>query len=611
MLAKSIQSLLRRAELAQRTTFSIILGSCIALAVPVLSVLLGAILSALIRATASSLDVAERTPLATLLPDISQWLPSAMSPLTKVTVLLAIGLGYVLLNGILLYIFYRQIHGTAVLFEVNLIRQLRSHGKRLATVRTLSAQKQALTDGLNYQLPRVRSTLTHWWRTMPRHIVQLVLCVLVALLIQPLLAILTLIATSMVVLIYRFLDKNRRAALPIVRERAAQQRETLVDLSLNGPLLESVHDEQEVERRFSEQLSHYKRDATKSLASSAWKTPTVVLCCGVLGCLFLFVLAVQLLRDGASFTVPAALSFTLCCIGSAISLVRIQRVVRSARAVETSAESLEKFLALPVDEYDNDNLTTVDGIKEQAELEHVTVQDSRGRKLLENVSATFKPGQLIGVVASQAVQGRALVELLMGFGRPVSGRMLVDGKIVTDIQPESLTQCAHWVAADGAIVTGSVQDNLLSTSGAANRNGSLDLKETIRMTKLEETVQSLPDGLTTVISPNDDRLVGDSTFRMALARAALSGASVFVIEEPAGGYDPQTEEATLAALQSLVGHSNITVVLPQRLSTLRQCDVIIMMDDHQVADSGTHSELIQRNEFYRHLNYLKFNPFRN
>lgn len=610
MLAKSLKSLVDQAGLSNRIRLSVLLGSLIAISVPMFALLLGAVLSALIQGTATEALEPSSVQLPALLPDFSLWLPANLSALAKVTILLGLGLALVLLSGGLLFIFYRQIQATAVLFEVSLIQRLRSHGKRLATVRTLSAQKQALTDALDYQLPRVRSTLSRWWRTMPRHVVQFALCVLVAMLIQPLLAILTLIATTLVVLVYRYLDKSRRTALPVVRERAAQQRESLVDLSLNGPLLESVHDEHEVERRFGDQLGNYRRDATKSLASSAWKTPTVVLCCGVLGCLFLFVLAVQLLRDGATFTVPAAFSFTLCCIGSAVSLVRVQRVLREVRSVETAAESLAGFLSLRVEEFDGEELKTVEGIREQAVLDHVTVQDSRGRKLLENVSVTFRPGQLIGIVASQPVQGRALVELLMGFGRPVSGRMLVDGQIITDIRPESLTQCAHWVAADGAIVTGSVRDNLLSTTSAASQNGSVDLKETMRMTRVDEAVQALPDGLATIISPDDDRLVGDSSFRMGLARASLSGASVVVIEEPSGGYDPQSEETTLAAMRNLVAHSTITVVLPQRLATLRQCDVVIMMDDHQVADSGTHADLLQRNELYRHLNYLKFNPFR-
>ena len=148
-----------------------------------------------------------------------------------------------------MYFYYRQIQSSAVTFETALIERLRVQGKELARSRTLSAQQQALTDGLNYHLPRVRSTLTRWWRTYPRHLVQLVACTVLAFLIEPFLAMLAAVAVGLIWLLYRFLDRAGRTGLPVVRERAAHQREEMVSLCLRGPLLESVHDEPSVEHR--------------------------------------------------------------------------------------------------------------------------------------------------------------------------------------------------------------------------------------------------------------------------------------------------------------------------------------------------------------------------
>jgi ABC-type multidrug transport system fused ATPase/permease subunit len=497
-------------------------------------------------------------------------------------------------------------------FEVALISQLRLQAKQLATVRTLSAQQTALTDCLDYHLPRVRANLTRWWRAFPRHAIQFIACVCVAFLIQPVLGLLTLIATLLVVLCYRLLDRLRRTTLPVVRERAAQERQTLVNLSLQGPLLESVHDSAAIEKRFSDQLQHYRRDAVRSLTSSAWKIPTLLLVAGILAALFLFVIAVQILRSETSFSVPAAFSFSLCLAAAAMSAQRIHRARRDLQTIDTAAEELEGFLSLPVEEFRKDQLKVIRRITAQAELEHVTVQDSSGRKLLENVSVVFKPGRLIGVLASQPLQSRALVELLMGLGRPVSGRMLVDGTVVTDLNPQSVAACAHWVASDGTLVAGSVRENLIRENLIQENPayGQRDLTEAIAGARLTETIQQLPDGLATIISPGDDRLTGDMAFRLAIARAALTEASVFVIEEPRVHYDAQMEQQTLEAMRSLVSPRSITVVLPQRLLTLRQCDTIVALHDHTVADTGTHAELLQRNELYRHLNYLRFNPYR-
>jgi ABC-type multidrug transport system fused ATPase/permease subunit len=577
-----------------------------------MSVLLGTVVAALIAAGYQESVAVRPLRLSAWLPDLDSWLPTDMAPLARVSCLLLAALLLLLLAALLLFVFYRLIQRAAVEFEVALISQLRLQAKQLATVRTLSAQQTALTDCLDYHLPRVRANLTRWWRAFPRHAIQFIACVCVAFLIQPVLGLLTLIATLLVVLCYRLLDRLRRTTLPVVRERAAQERQTLVNLSLQGPLLESVHDSAAIEKRFSDQLQHYRRDAVRSLTSSAWKIPTLLLVAGILAALFLFVIAVQILRSETSFSVPAAFSFSLCLAAAAMSAQRIHRARRDLQTIDTAAEELEGFLSLPVEEFRKDQLKVIRRITAQAELEHVTVQDSSGRKLLENVSVVFKPGRLIGVLASQPLQSRALVELLMGLGRPVSGRMLVDGTVVTDLNPQSVAACAHWVASDGTLVAGSVRENLIRENLIQENPayGQRDLTEAIAGARLTETIQQLPDGLATIISPGDDRLTGDMAFRLAIARAALTEASVFVIEEPRVHYDAQMEQQTLEAMRSLVSPRSITVVLPQRLLTLRQCDTIVALHDHTVADTGTHAELLQRNELYRHLNYLRFNPYR-
>lgn len=596
---------MRRAGRLGELRLAAVVGGLVALCVPALAVLLGCVVASLIATGPDGTTAPIR--LSQWLPDVHALLDPGLSPLSEVSLLLVASLLVLLLAAVMLYFFYRLVLRAAVEFEVALISNLRGHAKRLATVRTLSAQQTALTDCLDYHLPRVRSNLSRWWRTFPRHAVQFVACVCVAFLIQPVLGLLTLIATLLVVLCYRLLDRMRRTTLPVVRERAAQERQTLVNLSLQGPLLESVHDTAAIEKRFADQLQHYRRDAVRSMTSSAWKIPTLLMVAGLLASLFLFVIAVQILRSQTSFSVPAAFSYALCVGAAAVSAQRLLRVWRDLQSIDTAAEELERFLSLPVEEFNDDKLKAISRISAQAELEHVTVKDSSGRKLLENVSVVFKPGRLIGVLASQPLQSHALVELLMGLGRPVSGRMLVDGTVVTDIKPQSVAACAHWVASDGTLVAGSVRDNLLRDDP---KSAGRDVNEALAGARLTETIQQLPDGLATIISPGDDRLTGDMAFRLAIARAALTDASIFVIEEPRVHYDATMEQQTLDAMRSLVSPRSITVVLPQRLMTLRQCDTIIALHDHTIADIGTHAELLQRNELYRHLNYMRFNPFR-
>ena len=602
MRSRSLQFLTNRAGSSGRLLTAKVAGSLCAIAVPLLFLLLGEVAHILAEAGAGT-----KHSFAIGLPSIDQWLPATMAPLTKVSVLLGGVLAVSFFISISLNLLNRQVQAAAVDFEVSIIRELRSHSKQLGVMRTLSAQQTALVDGLEYHLPRVRMSLTRWWRSHPRHLVQLLGCLLLALLIQPLLTLLTVVGAALVTLIYRWVDRNRRSSLPVIRERAAQRRADLVSMCLKGPLLESVHAEQEIDQHFSEQIANYQSEAVKSLSNSAWKVPLVIAVVAILGCLFQFIVAVQVLRPESTISIAGSVTFLLAGVGAAISAVRLQRSARELSQVESAADELKTFLSLPIEKFNVTDLKTITRISNQAELDHVTLQDSSGRKLLENVSATFKPGSLIGIVSSERIQAQALVELLMGYGRPVSGRLLIDGVLVSDLTPESLSNCALWVSADGPLITGTVQDNLSRRTGDY---ASLDINEIMRASKATDIVQRLPDGMATLITPGDDRLTEDAAFRLGIARANLRSPSVVVIDEPEKHVDAKTEQDTVEAICSLVKPTSITVIIPHRLLTLRQCDSVLLLHEHKVVDIGTHSELLQRCELYRHLNYLRFNPFR-
>jgi ABC-type multidrug transport system fused ATPase/permease subunit len=582
--------------------FSKVVGSLCAIAVPILFLLIGEVAHVLVESGAGT-----KHSFAIGLPTFDQWLPATMTPLTKVSVLLSGALLVSFFTAFTLNILNRQVQAAAVEFEVGIFRELRSHSKQLGVVRTLSAQQTALVDGLEYHLPRVRTSLTQWWRTYPRHLVQLIGCLLLALLIQPLLTLLTVVGSALVTLIYRFVDRNRRSLLPVIRERAAQRRVDLMSMCLKGPLLESVHAEQEIDQHFAEQIANYRSEAVKSLSSSAWKVPLIIAIVAILGCLFQFIVAVQVLRPESTISISGSVTFLLAGIGAAISAVRLQRSARELRQVESAADELKNFLSLPVEKFNGTGLKSITRVTNHAELDHVTLQDSSGRKLLENVSASFKPDSLIGIVSSERLQAQALVELLMGYGRPVSGRLLIDGTLVSDLTPESLSNCSLWVSADGPLITGTVQDNLSRRTGDY---ASLDINEILRASKAMDIVQRLPDGMATLVTPGDDRLTEDAAFRLGIARANLRSPSIVVIEEPDKHVDAKTEQDTVEAIRSLVKPTSITLVMPHRLLTLRQCDSVLLLHDHKVVDIGTHAELLQRCELYRHLNYVRFNPFR-
>jgi ATP-binding cassette, subfamily B, bacterial len=602
VISRYQRELLQRQGGTAQLLLSNTLGCLAALLLPLLFIVCGAVVDVLARPMPET-----AMALGRWLPNIRGLLPPRPSPLSEVTQLLVIALGAVLLEAALLFAFYQHIQRVAMGFETAVIRLLRQHSHKLATVRSHSGQQTALLDGLEYQLPRVRASLARWWRAWPRHLVQLLACGLRACLIQPLLALLTLVCAALVLLTYRTLDQRRRTLLPVVRERATQRRNQVVALCLTGPLLESVHSEGLLQAQFESELTSYHREAVRSLANSSWKTPLLVALTGVLGCLFAFVVADQILQPDGRLSLAGALTFVFACVGLSTSALRLQRSARELRSTAPAAEDLLRFLAIPIDELRVHDARPVDRLTSRIDLDHVTLLDNAGRRLLEDIQLSLPTGQLIGIVATHRLQAQALMELLLGIGRPVSGRMLLDGVSTSEMDPQTLRRLGIWVSAQGPLITDSLENNLQGDTPDPNAPSLLDV---LKATRCLDAVQRLAEGTATLVTPDDDRFTPDIPFRLGIARALLRRTPIIVMEEPELPVDARTEQETIEAVRAVVKHNTLSLILPQRLASLRQCDRIIVLHDNRVSDVGTHGELLQRSDLYRHLNYVRFSPLR-
>lgn len=591
MLSKSLKLLLGRAPTSSSRILAAVLGCVVALAAPLLALVFAHI--------AQALGEKPHEAVVGGLP-VMGWNLSEAAPMARVSWLLTLAALICATAAILLLWMYRLVQQAAVEFEVATMDIIRHQIQPLARQRTLTAQQSVLLDCLEYHLPRVRGVIAKYWQALPRHAVQLVACLAIASLIHFRFAVLACIAAALVALFFQLFERSRKKQLPVVRENATRLRNRLVRASLRGPLLHAVHDSQEIDRRFHHFLELYQRDAVRSLISSSWRMPLIVIGLSVLGFLMMFVMSVQWFRN--DLELPAVTAFLICLSGAGFSARRLWQVYRELKLVKPAADELDRFLSIDVQEPDSANLRELSNTVDLIQLEHVTVQDSLGRKLLTDISLDLQPGKLLGIVATQGLESRTLAELLIGLGRPTSGRMLVGGHVVSDLKPDALTRCSHWVASDGGILTGSLSENLSPATAQK-------MELVIQQAELSDLSNRLTEGFHTVITHDDDRLMADEAFRIGLARALLRDATICLIEEPETAVGLEAEQQTMGVIKQLIHASRFTVALPQRLATLRACDRVFFIHEHQLVDAGTHAELVQRNDLYRHLTYLRFNPF--
>ena len=217
-------------------------------------------------------------------------------------------------------------------------------------------------------------------------------------------------------------------------------------------------------------------------------------------------------------------------------------------------------------------------------------------------------GKITALITSDPMQARAIAELLIGFGKPARGKILVDGIEAT---PANSSDSVHprsiWISPDGPMMAGTIESNLHSHG---KPKALSEIMEAVRLAGMYDSVQNLVDGLATMVAQDDARLEPDQKFRLGIARAILRCPKLVVAEEPSVRVPAEVESANLDALRQLSQQGSAVVVLPNRLETLRHADSIIVLHDHRVSAQGLHAKLLESSELYRHLNYVRFSPLR-
>lgn len=529
------------------------------------------------------------------------------SPLRAVAIFIALIFMSSLVHAISLWGLYQLAFRHTQERVLQLYREVFRKSSQLALAKSISGQQATLREATEQGLPKVSAAWEAWLRCMPRHFVQAALCFLLALCIHPLITFLTAIGILLLSLLYRMLEQRSRTRVPVLRERAASLNRRIRELCETGPLLDFVHAGEAAGESLETQLRSLQQAENSLILTRSWKTPLMAFAITIVACLVSFVLSVRILSEDANVDLASAITLCALLAGTTFAILRIERTWETLTEGNQSASSLLALFDQPDTSPQGDLLKQVDPLASRLVLESVTLKDNEGKKLLEDVSLSLAPGQLVAVVGNNRLQAKALAELLLGFGRPSSGRMLLDDTNTIDIAPQAFrAQCA-WIAADGPLVPGTIEDNL----HANGRPASLaELMDALRAANAYDAIQNLPDGLATLVAPHDDRLAPDYLFRLGVARTLAKRPMLVVAEEPFAQVRPEVESQTLAALRQLTDRGVLVVTLPERLTTLRDADMIVVMHDHRVNAVGTHTQLLQSCELYRHLNYLRFSELR-
>jgi ABC-type bacteriocin/lantibiotic exporter with double-glycine peptidase domain len=216
---------------------------------------------------------------------------------------------------------------------------------------------------------------------------------------------------------------------------------------------------------------------------------------------------------------------------------------------------------------------------------------------LESVSFEVGAGTMLGVVGRSGSGKSTLTRLLQGINREYTGYLRIDGSDLREINLTYLRRSLGVVMQDNFLFRGTVLDNI--TAGRPD----LTLEDAVRAARLagaEEFIERLPNGYETWIEEGSANLSGGQRQRLAIARALVTDPRILILDEATNALDPESEALVNANLMR-IADGRTMVIVSHRLSSLVNCDRILVMDRGRAVDMGPHRELVERCAIYRQL----------
>jgi ATP-binding cassette subfamily B protein len=224
------------------------------------------------------------------------------------------------------------------------------------------------------------------------------------------------------------------------------------------------------------------------------------------------------------------------------------------------------------------------------------------RPLIEHLSLVAEPGHTVAIVGPTGAGKTTMVNLVMRFYDPQSGRILIDGVDIASIPRGVLRGRIGMVLQDTWLFAGSIRDNIAYGRPDATEEQIL---EAARATFVDRFVHSLPDGYDTVIDEDGSNLSAGERQLVTIARAFLSDPALLILDEATSSVDTRTElllQQAMAALRS----DRTSFVIAHRLSTIRDADLILVMEAGSIVEQGSHEELLEADGAYARLYRSQF-----
>jgi ATP-binding cassette subfamily B protein len=265
-------------------------------------------------------------------------------------------------------------------------------------------------------------------------------------------------------------------------------------------------------------------------------------------------------------------------------------------------ERIYQILDLPVDVKDSSDASDITIEKGQVEFRKVTFGYVKDRPVLTNITFKINPGEKIAILGATGSGKTSLVYLIPRFYDANSGRILIDGKDIKNFKISSLRQQVGLVLQDVFIFTGTIKDNVAFSRPDASMG---EITDAAKHARIHDFIMSLPEGYNTIVGERGVTLSGGQRQRITIARALLVKPKILILDDALSFVDAKTEKEIQEALEEAM-KGKTSFIIAQRLSTIKNADKIMILDNGKIAEFGTHKELMARSQVYRRIYETQF-----
>ena len=295
-----------------------------------------------------------------------------------------------------------------------------------------------------------------------------------------------------------------------------------------------------------------------------------------------------------TLTIGVIIAF-ISYLGQLIEPVRRLGLIIPAVAIAGSAaERIFDILDTVSDVKDEQGATPLGNISGRVSFENVSFSYG-SRRVLKDISFEVQPGQTVALLGSTGSGKSSIINLIPRFYDPASGRILVDGEDIRHVTLQSLRSQIGIVLQDSTLFTGTIRENI--AFGSENANDEQIIAAS-RAAQAHEFILSTPLGYDTKVGERGVTLSGGQKQRLAIARALLMDPRILILDDATSSVDTETEHLIQQAFSRLV-QGRTTFVIAHRLSTVKNADLILVLDAGRITASGTHATLLETSHLYR------------